>query len=99
MATGSVKLTERERVPSGKIYYGDREVAMSGLRTRDFYAMQLPVFIPTAQQRWVEGGIDFGECWSKIYCLVFNLRPGGGGGHFGPPCGFSRITRKRKGAA
>ena len=31
---------------------------------------------------------------------TFNLRPGGGGGHFGPPpCGFSRITRKRKEAA
>ena len=29
----------------------------------------------------------------------FNLRPGGGGGSFWPPCGFSRITQKRKGAA
>ena len=28
-----------------------------------------------------------------------NLRPGGGGGHFAPPCDLSTITRKRTGAA
>ena len=73
LVSGSVRLDESEKTASVAIRVNDKEVPLNILRTRHFYELQRSTVTPTAQRRWEADGINFDDCWQKVYSLPFKV--------------------------
>ena len=66
-------LTAEERSAPPAIEIKGKRVPLRLVKSRYFYWQLLPDSISTAQQRWINEGVNFGESWGKVFALPFSL--------------------------
>ena len=72
-ADGSPPLTEEDREEAVCINYRGKTLALWLVSCHHLYELALPYNKPTAQTRWEQEGVDFGERWIRIYRLPFEV--------------------------
>ena len=66
-------MTVEERNSLPVIEVGKKMVLLKLIKPNFYYAKYLTNYTPTAQQRWQEEGIDFGDNWHYIYSVPFTV--------------------------
>ena len=66
-------LTPEEREKEIDIEIKTKKVALSCVKPSFFNACCTPEVVPSAQKRWIEEGVDFGENWRKIYLMPYQV--------------------------
>ena len=70
---GSPSLTEEDREEAVAINYKGKTLSLCQVTCHHLYQLALPLNKPTAQLRWEEEGVDFGERWVRIYRLPYEV--------------------------
>lgn len=66
-------LLEDERLQIPTVVIKGKDVPLTCIKTSFFYGAQLTDWIPAAQKRWGDEGVDFGDNWIKVYALPFKI--------------------------
>ena len=70
---GSAPLIAEEREEMPGVDYKDKRFTLQQISCRLLYMLGLQHNIPTAQVRWIQEGIDFGDRWACIHRLPFRI--------------------------
>ena len=65
-------LTPEERAAQPTIEIKGKQILLRLVKSSYFYWQLVPDSISTAQKRWVNEGIDFGDRWGKVFALPFS---------------------------
>ena len=73
MVEHSLPMQPDERNGPGRIEINGRLVPIELVKTKFYYWHYISDCTPTAERRWQEQGIDFGDNWGNIYSIPFSV--------------------------